>query len=96
LSGFCQLTVSNLYRGCQAIVSPKICKTLGCHPNLTHLKNLIRYAMRNKNLYVIIIVLLAVLLIAVVLWVFDIRINKIEKSNQASISAMISSPDRYD
>ncbi len=62
--------------------APKFVKPLVAVLTLTHLKNLMRYAMRNKNLYVIIIVLLAVLLMAIVIWLFDIRIENIEKQNK--------------
>jgi cbb3-type cytochrome oxidase subunit 3 len=41
--------------------------------------------MQKKNFYVILIVLLALLLIAIVVWVFDRRINKIRKETEPAI-----------
>jgi len=40
--------------------------------------------MLKKNLSIIIIVLLTLLLMAVVIWIFNKRIEKIEKENKAN------------
>jgi len=42
--------------------------------------------MLRKNLSIIIVVLIALLLMALVIWVFGRRIEKIEKKNRTNIS----------
>ena len=77
---FTSAVVPFLSTPCHPVVPVKICFSPCIHTNLSmEISLLMRFA--KKNLSIILVIVLTLLLVATVIWVFDKRIESIEKEN---------------